>query len=185
MAVNATNLIMGAGELYFGDFGAAEPTGVTTAPTDTDWTNVGATSDGVELHWNTDWAELEVDQLPERVGRRMTSQELTLVTNLAETTLENLSLVTNGPAPVSAAGTLTFEPVEGVDAFNPTYRALIFDGLAPAGKRRRVIVRKVLSTDTVDTAYTKGDMTVFNVTFTAHYVSPSVKSYTVIDDISA
>jgi hypothetical protein len=184
MAVNATNLIMGAGELYFATFGATEPSTVTTAPT-TPWANVGATTDGVELHWNTDWAELEVDQLPERVGRRMTSQELTLVTNLAETTLANLALVTNGPAPVSATGTLTFEPIEDVTAFNPTYRALIFDGIAPGGKRRRVIARKVLSTDTVDTAYTKGDMTVFNVTFTAHYVSPTVKSYTVIDDTSA
>ena len=50
--------------------------------------------------------------------------------------------------------------------------------------RRRVVVRKVLSIDDVETAYKKDEMNLFPVTFAAHYVSASIKPFRVIDQLT-
>lgn len=184
MPVTATNLIMGAGELYAAPFGTTEPVGPTTAP-GAGWRNVGGTTDGVTINISQETTELEVDQVVDVVDRRITRRELTIETNLAEATLENLALVLNSPAPTEETGVTTFEPVNDSSVFIPNYSALLFDGFAPGGKRRRVTARRCLSTEGTEVAYTKDEQTVFSVTFAAHYVSPSIKAFSVQDDTSA
>ncbi|GIH26073.1 hypothetical protein Aph01nite_43830 [Acrocarpospora phusangensis] len=188
MAVTATNLIQGPGVLYSGVFGATEPTDaqVNTTPATSAWTDTGGTKDGLKLVHNQEFAELTVDQIVDVIARRLTKRELTLETNLAEPTLANLALATNNAAPTASASYAFLEPANDNSATQLTYKALIVDGYAPQDAngttmRRRVIVRKGLSTDNVEYAYGKGDQTVFKVKWSAHFVSSSIRPFRIID----
>lgn len=188
MAVTATNLIQGPATLYSGAFGATEPADstVNTAPASSAWTDTGGTKDGLKLVHNQEFAELEVDQIVDIVGRRLTKRELTLETMLAEATLANLALATNNAAPTASASYAYLEPANDNSATQPLYKALMADGYAPQDAngntmRRRVIARKVLSTDNVEYAYGKGDQTTFKVKWSAHFVSASIRPFRIID----
>lgn len=184
MAVTATNLTMGPGTLYHGAFAAAEPadTAVNVTPAASGWTDVGGTMDGVKLTIDQKYTELEVDQVVDVPGRRLTKRDLQLETSMAEPTLANLTLALNAGTPATGSGFASMEPVFGTSATQPTYCALILDGYI-GDLRRRIIVRKALSTDKVETAYMKDKQTVFKVTFSAHYVSPSIAPFKVIDEV--
>ncbi len=184
MAVTVSNLILGPGTLYRGLFGAAEPAeaAINTTPAVSAWTDLGGTTDGVTLTINQEYTELEVDQIVDIPGRRLTKRELTISTNLAEATLANLALTMNNLSSVttgSSASTLT--PAFDTSATQPTYFALIFDGYAPDGKRRRVVARRVLSIDNTEFAYKKDEQSVFTVTFSAHYVSSAIAPFIIMD----
>lgn len=186
MAVTTTNLIQGPATLYADLFGATEPadTAVASAPGGT-FTDVGGTNDGVTLKVTQDYAELEVDQIAETPERRLTKVETVISTNLAEGTMVNLARSLNlDPATAVTTGTgFTAIDVPGgaIALTGPQYQAIILDGRAPNGKRRRVIGRKCLNTADVEHAYTKGDQTLIPVEFTAHYVSSSIKSVHIAD----
>lgn len=185
--------------LYAGVMGATEPVDATTAPTSgaSGYTDVGGTNDGVQLSIKQTYKELEVDQVVDIPGRRITKREMTLKTNMAEPTLENLAISLNSAATaVVASGTgansiKSFEPPSETSATQPIYRPLVFDGFAPGADasgnapKRRIIVRRALSTDDVSFAYKKDDQTVFSVTFSAHYVSSTIKAFKVIDQVLA
>lgn len=176
MAVTATNLIQGPATLYAASFGATEPATVATNPT-TPWIDLGGTKDGVSVSIADEYKVLEVDQIIYEIERRRTKRVVTVKTSLAEATLENFARATSNTAPT--AGVL--EGDDGLTAFSPAYSAVLLDGLAPGGLRRRIIVRKVLATDTVEMASKKEDQTVIPVTFTGHWVSPSIRPYKVTD----
>jgi hypothetical protein len=183
ISVTASNLTLGPGTLFHGLETAADPADLNTDPAAPDFTDVGGTSDGVTLSIEQEYTELTVDQIVDRVGSRLTSRTMTIATNLAEPTLENLSLVLNGGGTVTpGAGSKTFEPSNDTSATQPTYCKLVFDGIAPGGGRRRVIGRRMLSTESVEFAYSKDEQTVFSVTFTGHFVSASVPPFAVIDE---
>lgn len=179
MAVTATNLIQGPATLYAGIFGATEPATVATAP-GVGWTDVGGTKDGVELQINDEYAVLDVDQIIYEIQRRRTKRVVAIKTQLAEATLENLALAIANTAPTS--NVLTAD--DGLTAFAPAYGAVLMDGIAPGGFRRRVIVRKTLPTDSVGTAYKKDSQTLIPITWTAHWVSASIRPF-VIEDATA
>lgn len=175
MPVTSTNLIQGPATIYWGTFGATEP--VITALPAAPFVDLGGTTDGVELGIEDDYAVLGVDQVIYEIERRRTARVVTLKTNLAEATAANLAIAINNTAP--AAGILTAD--DGLTAFNPAYGSVIVDGIAPGGFRRRIIVRKALSTDSVAVAYKKDDQTVIPVTFTGHWVSSSIKPFNITD----
>jgi hypothetical protein len=173
--------------LYTGAFGATEPldTAVNTTPAASSWTDVGGTQDGVKLTIDQSYSELEVDQIVDRVGSRLTKRNFTIETSLAEPTLTNLSLVLNGGTSASGAGYASFEPSFASSATQPTYKALLFDGWAPGGNwNRRIILRKSLSTDATEIGYTKDKQTLFGVKFSGHYVSASIAPLHVVDQTS-
>lgn len=188
MPVTTTNLIQGPGTLYIGAFGAVEPldTAVSSPPSSEAWTDVGGTTDGVQLSIMQEFAELAVDQIVDVPGRRLTRRDFSLTTNMAEPTLENLAIAMNAGSVSTggsgATGYKKLEPTSDTSATQPTYKAAICDGYAPEQRRRRIIVRKVLSTNNVDFAYQKDNQTVFTVTFSAHYVSPSIKPFSIVDE---
>jgi len=185
MATQVSNLIMGPGTLYEAPFGSTEPadTAVATAPA-SPWADLGGTSDGVQLAVNQEYTPLTVDQVVDTVGRRLTSREFTIATNLAEPTLDNLAIALNAAdaTVTSGAGFRKLTPTNDTSASQPVYRALMFDGFAPEGLTRRVIGRRMLSTGNVEFAYSKADQTVFTVTFAGHYVSDSIAPYVVVDE---
>ena len=169
MTVNSSNLIQGPAVLYHAAFGSAEPATIATSPA-VPWVDLGGTKDGVELSIADSYAVLEVDQIIYEVERRRTKRVLTIKTNLAEGTLDNLAHAISNTAP--AAGVLTLD--DGVTAFAPDYSAFLLDGIAPGGFRRRAILRKALSTENVAMAYKKDGQFLIPVTFTGHWISSSI-----------
>ena len=186
MAVVATNLIMGPADLYIGNVGAIEPldTVVNTTPAASSWTDLGGTQDGVKMTIDQTYTPLEVDQIVDEPGARLTKRLFTVETNLAEATLENLRYLLNDGTAASGAGFKSYEPVYASSATQPTYRAVILDGYAPNQLRRRFIVRKCLSNDKVETTYKKDAQTLFTVKWQGFYVSPSVAPFKIVDATS-
>lgn len=179
MPVTSTNLIQGPATLYTAAFGATEPATVATAPA-VAYTDVGGTKDGVELGVSDEYAVLDVDQIIYEIARRRTKRVVTIKTNLAEATLNNLALSIANTAPVT--NVLTAD--DGLTAFAPTYGSILLDGIAAGGFRRRIIVRKTLPTDSVGVAYKKDGMTLIPVTWTAHWVSTSIPPFKIEDATS-
>lgn len=185
--ISAANLVMGPADVYVGAFsltGAAEPadSAVNTAPAASGWTPVGGTASGVTWTVNQTYKALVVDQVPWEIERRLTTAVLTVGTQLAEPTLANYQYTLNDSNLVTAAsGYDTLDPDMSNPGAGPTYRALLIDGWAPSGKRRRLIVRKVLSTAAVAEGHDKDNQKVFPVTWTGHYVSATLTPYHLID----
>lgn len=182
MAVTASNLVLGSATLYIGAFGAVEPADAKTAPA-VAWTDLGGTTDGVTISVAPEYTELAVDQVIDRVGSRLTSRSITVQTNLAEATLENLKIALGGGTVTSASGKKTFD-LDIANSGEPAYQALLIDGVAPGGKKRRIIVRKALSTDNVEFAYSKDGQTVYSVTFTAHFVDNVKAPVSIMDELA-
>lgn len=176
MPVTTSNLIQGPAVLYTGIFGATEPATIAAAPA-TGWTDVGGTKDGLELTIADEYGVLDVDQEIHEMGRRRIKRVVTAKTSLAEATLANLAIAIANSAPV----TNVMEGDIGVAAFAPAYQALLIDGIAPGGFKRRIILRRTLPTDSVGVAYKKDGQTLIPVTWTAHFVSASIKPWKVED----
>jgi hypothetical protein len=189
MAVTTTNLIQGPATLYSGLVGATEPTDalVNAAPA-AGWTDVGGTTGGATLAVNLTLAELDVDQVLDIVGDVITGRNVTVQTNLAEATLLNLAKALNVADTVVTTGTSpagpTLEPVSDVSSFTPAYRAYILDGIAPAGFRRRIILRKAIQTASSALAHSPSTQTVIPATFRTTYVSASIKPFKIVDQIA-
>jgi hypothetical protein len=178
LSVTATNLILGPATMYLGAFGAAEPADTNVAinatPAASAWTDAGGTMDGVKLAVNQTYTELEVDQIVDRAGSRLTKRDISVETMLAEATLTNLSTLLNGGTSASGSGYQTYEPSFANSATQPNYSAVLFDGWGPNSFRRRVTVRKVLNVESPELAYTKDKQVGLKAKFAAHYVSGSI-----------
>ena len=185
MAVTVANLIMGPGTMYKVDFGAAEPadTLVNSTPAASAWTDVGGTMDGVELAVTQEYTELNVDQIVDIPGRRLTKRDFTVKTNLAEPTLEHLDYLMNSATTgvTSGSGFKSLESDVSNSATQPNYKAFIFDGFAPSSLRRRVIGRKMLNVEDITFAYKKDEQTVFSVSLSGHFVSTTIKPFKIVD----
>jgi hypothetical protein len=191
MAVTVTNLTLGPGELFKGDFGATEPDDadvsneISNTAVSGSWDDMGGTQGGITLELNQEYTELEVDQVVDIPGRRLTKREFKINTNLAEPTLENYQLASNGGEITTGSGFRTYEPSIDNSGDTPTYVALIFDGFGPDSLRRRVIARRVLNVATVGQEYMKDSQLLFPVEFSCHYVSTTTRPFRYIDEVAA
>lgn len=192
MSVTTTNLIQGAGDLYAADFGATEPadTAFADAPGDP-FVDCGGTDGGVNLIVKQEYAELGVDQLVDTPERRLTKREFMVETNLAEVTVENLTLALNGNVASTTSGsggtanTALTAGSSSPGGTGPDYSALIFDGYGASAKRRRFIGRKMLQTGDVGQAYAKDKQTFLPVSFVGHFVSAAILPFKIVQDTSA
>ena len=100
----STNIIVGAAALFIADTTLA-PTGANALPafdnaesfretlaTDLDYTNVGYTMNGLELQFQPDFGEVQVDQILDVAKLYKQGMQVNLATAFAEATLENLLL---------------------------------------------------------------------------------------------
>lgn len=187
MAVTVTNLTLGPGELWRGAFGATEPADsdvandINNTSVSGSWIDMGGTQGGITLELNQEYTELEVDQVVDIPGRRLTKREFKINTNLAEPTLENYQLASNGGVIASGGGFRTYDPSMDNSGDTPEYAALIFDGFGPNSLKRRVIARRVLNVATVGQEYMKDSQLLFPVEFSCHYVSNSTRPFRYID----
>lgn len=187
MAVTVTNLTLGPGELWRGDFGATEPADsdidneISNTSVSASWDDMGGTQGGITLELNQEYTELEVDQVVDIPGRRLTKREFKINTNLAEPTLENYQLASNGGSITTGANYRTYEPSMDNSGDTPDYAALVFDGFGPNSLKRRVIARRVLNVATVGQEYMKDSQLLFPVEFSCHYVSAATRPFRYID----
>jgi hypothetical protein len=100
----STNIIVGAAALFIADTTLA-PTGANALPAfanaesyretlqaDSDFTNVGYTMNGLELQFQPDFGEVQVDQILDVAKLYKQGMQVNLATAFAEATLENLLL---------------------------------------------------------------------------------------------
>lgn len=186
---SATNIISGPAELFRADFGAAEPADTAVAsPIADPFESLGGTDDGVTLNASHEWFNLRMDQIIDAPGTRKTGRTVTVATNLVEGTLENLLLaLAQSASSIETGGTggtawRGADLESGASGEEPDYSAIILRGRAPAGKRRLFIVRKVLQTEDVESAYKKDDQWLIPVTFTMFWVSESVSPLRIVDE---
>lgn len=186
MTVTATNLIAGpVTEMWVAVFGSTEPALIGTDPA-APFRAVGGTMGGVKLVCDRSFFALEVDQVIQRVGSVPTGENFSIQTSMAEGVLKNFALAIAGldTDVTTGTGTESLEFGGMTPGLTPNYMAIILDGRAPNGKKRRVTLRKALSTASVEQSYEKAGQTVIPVTFTGHYVSSSIRPIRVEDETS-
>ena len=187
MAYSTQNIIVGAAAVFISEKdstdvawagGPALPAFTTTAyaaleADSTNWRHQGFTSEGIEVSYEPEFGEVEVDQLLDAAKLFKQSMSVSVNTTLVEATLENL-LVAWGQQSSTLDATDPDEPVLGISSGElgdePVERALAFVGPAPraAGgeKRERVYhVRRGLSVETTSHALRRSEATVFPVSF--------------------
>ena len=103
----STNIIVGAAALFVADttldtvtntvpsFVSSESYKETLAD-DVDFTNIGYTMNGLELQFQPDFGEVQVDQVLDVAKLYKQGMQVNLATTFAEATLENLLLATAG-----------------------------------------------------------------------------------------
>lgn len=181
MGVTRTNLIMGPASLYIAATGATEPTDLTTAWA-VAWRNLGATDGGITIEVVEAWAKLSADQIADVPGRRLISREVFVNTSMAEPTLDNFAAALNEPTPAAAvSGVRTFEPTNGLAALNPAEKAVGFEGQAPGGYKRRIVLRSCLSIEGTKELSKKDGQKLFAVKWAAHFVSDSIAPFVYLD----
>lgn len=179
MAVSVANLLAGPATIYVAPFGTTEPATPATPPA-AGWVDVGGTDGGARLVMNTTYTPLTVDQIAGPVGSRLSDRTITVATSMAEATLANLRTALN-----LAVGTgTTLEVGAEISNSEPLYKAVMIVGQKPGGGPRLVILRRALSTESIEMAWTKDGKTMIPVTFSGYYVSSSISSIK-IDDTPA
>ena len=192
MAYQVRNIIVGAAALFLsaGDSTVAGytppalPAGVAgtsmattldatpTAPATNPWRHAGFTSEGLELAYEPDYGDVEVDQLLDSAKIFKTSMRVSLNTTLTEASLENL-LVAWGQGATTRTTTTTEETL-GIAAGSlgdePVERSLVAVGPGPrtaanARRERLYHARRVLSVEATSFALRRSEATVFPVSF--------------------
>lgn len=177
------NLIVGAAQFYVGTSAAVKPPAAantsynTTLTAASGWTNVGYTQEGVEVSYEPEYGDVEVDQLLDSGRIFKTSQRVTVNTTFAEATLENLIIVWGQSdatlrSSSDAGGAYTEVTIQGGNlGESPLERQLIIVGngkeKAGAGyyNERTYHAIRALSVESSSFALRRSEATVFPVSF--------------------
>ncbi len=144
MSVNVSNIVVGEAVVKTGNSNVA----MTNADFDS-LTDVGATSGGVEISWEPDMVDIEIDQYGDAAKVIQSRVKVMVKTTLAEATLNNLALAwsydrTTGGSDIvnnnDGANTRTF--LFGSQSVYPREYALQIAGNAPAASATVTRTRK-------------------------------------------
>jgi hypothetical protein len=148
-----------------------------TVETDsTNWRNVGYTSNGLEIQFQPDFGEVQVDQLLDVARLYKQGMKVNLVTAFAEGTLENLVVAAAfGDTDLSGSASATHTLVlnSGTLGEVPLERAIIAvgpgtgdpDATGAAAKERVYIATRALSIESVNATAKRDAATMFEVSF--------------------
>lgn len=175
MAVTKRNVLVGAGNLFIAATDGATPalptpgagvSMVTALEADVNWRSVGATQEGVEVAFEPDYGEVEVDQMKDAIIMFNQGVTVSMSTNLAEATLQNLLVAWGFPSTNLTTDTFKLS-VPGDD---PVERSAVVVGRAPATagglKRERYYhARRVISVEGSNHSLRRTEATVFPVNF--------------------
>jgi len=184
----STNIIVGAAALFTFEAGemtdadlpnAVDGTGYkTTLSADTDYRNVGYTSNGIELQFQPDFGEVKVDQVLDVAKLYKQGMQVNLNTSFAEATLENLLVAIARPqsdASIPSTGAFSGEDVLNLSAGElgecPVERGLVAVGPGtgdcdPGSAVERIYVAyRALSIENVTVSAKRDEATMFEVSF--------------------
>jgi hypothetical protein len=179
MPVTVDDVLLGPVELFVAPFATAEPANAEVTP-GVLWIPAGGTEEGVRQIVNQSYTAKRVDEVAMRVGSKLNELDVALATSLAEARLDNFRMAYN--LALSAGTTLGLNG--NVTNGEPPYVAILARGFGPDNQRRNVIVRKGLSTESVESRYSRASQTYIPITWTGHYISESVDAF-FIDDTQA
>lgn len=174
MTVNVDNIIVGAGNIYIAspnDSYYATFEGLSRATLQTNGSHMGATMDGVNVQYEPDYTDIEVDQLKDAALIYQNGYKVTVNTNVAEATLANLKMAWGLPdaALQPEAGNLQRLNLP-IPADDPVERKLIVYGKSPASnattiKYRKYFCRRAISVEASSHSLKRGEATMFPVSF--------------------
>lgn len=136
-----------------------------TLAADVKWREAGYTSEGVEVSYEPDYGDVEVDQLLDSARLYKQSMRVMVNTTFAEATLQNL-LVVWGQDDTSITDTIDIEL--GDLGGEPLERALAFVGPGPrstAAQFRLYHVTRAIQTESTSHALRRTEMTGLPVSF--------------------
>lgn len=184
MSGNANNIVQGPAYFYVAPFGSTEPADsaatVTAGAPGGAFVDAGFTETAVVIEEDQTWTDLKVQQVAMAVGARLTDYLVTVKTQMAEISVNNLTTALNSLTTVTvAASYTTVDRVVTNSATQPTYACLIVDGWGPTlatgqPARWRHTIRKVISKPKIQRNYELTKKTVFDVTFQGYWVSSSI-----------
>lgn len=172
MAVNVSNIVVGEATLKLGDSANA-----TTIAAMDSFSDLGATQNGVEISWEPDMVDIEIDQYGDAARIVQSKVKVMVKTTLAEATLNNLALAwnydqnTGGSAIINnndGANTQTFK--FGAQTVFPYEKALVITGTAPnsaagAVKTRKFYTKRAISMEASNVTMKRAEASVFAVGF--------------------
>ena len=185
--VNVRNILVGFGDMYYAAQGTELPD-FSSSPTDirlqdsfdadASWKYVGATQEGIELAYEPDYGEIEVDQLRDAAILFNQMTTVNINTTLAEATLENLLLAwgladeflqqIDGKVDSFSVGNAPVDPVERSIAFvGKGAPATYTDGedTVTVARDRVYLGRRVLSVEGATLNLSRTENTAYPVTF--------------------
>lgn len=171
MAVNVSNIVVGEATIKVGDSANA-----TTIAAMDNFSDIGATQNGVEISWEPDMVDIEIDQYGDAARVVQSKVKVMVKTTLAEATLNNLALSWNydsvGTTDVVAnndgANTKTF--LFGGQSVFPYEKALVITGVAPGSdasttKTRKFYTKRAISMESTQLTMKRAEASVFAVGF--------------------
>jgi hypothetical protein len=182
----STNIIVGAAALFIADTTLA-PTGANALPAfanansyretlsaDSDFTNVGYTMNGLELQFQPDFGEVQVDQILDVAKLYKQGMQVNLATAFAEATLENLLLaLAYGDSKLTTAlnGDKTMDLSAGDIGECPVERGIVAVGpgtgdcVDSAYVERVYVGYRALSIENVTVSAKRDEASMFEVSF--------------------
>jgi len=164
MAVTVSNIIVGQATVSIGDaVGSVE--------------DIGATQDGVELSWEPDMVDIEVDQFGDAAKVIQSMVKVMLKTTLAEATLRNLArawgyddTADGDDIKIAQDGADTNTFMFGIENVYPHEKAIVTVGNAPgttaaATKTRTFTAKRAISYAASSHSMKRAEATVFPVEF--------------------
>jgi hypothetical protein len=171
MAVNVSNIVVGEATIKVGD--SANATSIGTMDS---FSDIGATQNGVEISWEPDMVDIEIDQFGDAARIVQSKVKVMVKTTLAEATLNNLALAWNydsvGATDVIAnndgANTKSF--LFGAQTVFPYEKALVITGTAPGSsasgiKTRKFYTKRAISMEASTISMKRAEASVFAVGF--------------------
>ena len=142
-----------------------------TLSNDADYTNIGYTSNGLELAFQPDFGDVAVDQLLDVARLFKQGMTVNLNTSFAEATLENLLVAIAGDsADLATASNLTTMKMSAGDIGDvPLERGIVAvgpgSGSAAIAKERIYVAYRALSIENVTVSAKRDEASMFEVSF--------------------
>lgn len=175
------NIIVGAAELFVSPSGSGrtqDPTfatgGSAATTTGSDlkdaakFTNVGYTSEGVEISYEPDYGEVTVDQLLDAARLFKQGLRVSVRTSMVEGTLDNMNIAFGQASTALTSNGSTLNIAAGALGDAPAERTIVFVGQAPTSgtaKERVYVARRVVQVETVAHSLRRTEATMFPVNF--------------------
>ena len=174
MAVNVANIVVGEATVKLGSSANA-----TTIAAMDNFADVGATQNGVEISWEPDIVDIEIDQFGDAAKLIQSKVKVMVKTTLAESTLNNLAIAWNYDeatggddikANLAGSGANTNTFLFGTQNVYPREKGLVIQGSAPGSsaaaiKTRTFYTKRAVSMESSMISMKRAEATMFAVGF--------------------